>query len=398
VLQAADREEVRARLQKFVERHVEALLGPLLKFEEAEGLEGMARGVAFRITEHFGVLPRDAVADEVKGLSQDDRAKLRAHGLRFGAFTLFMPALLKPAATDLRLLLWHLERTKTAPSEDGVPAAPANGLTSVLADATKPQGFYDVSGYRVCGARAVRVDMLERLSDLIRDRVFWKPRIESEQRPSGSVEGGGFTIVSDMMSLVGCSGEDFEKILLSLGFKSQKRNVPKPAAPVKMEAAADTAPAESTVAPVDKTSTDAPGSDMAGEGVTLEVAEAATGAPVGEVAPAADVEMIEVDVWWPKDTGPFRHQHKKHEHKRHDGASRQARDGHARDGHSRGDGEKRERRHDGPRSKGKKHHGDKPHFESRPPRKDKPMDPNSPFAALLALKEQMTGDKTGGKG
>ena len=76
--------------------------------------------------------------------------------------------------------------------------------------------------------------MLERLSDLIRDRVFWKPRIETEQRPAGSVEGGGFTVVPDMMSLVGCSGEEFEEILVSLGFRAQKRMVPKPVHTVQM--------------------------------------------------------------------------------------------------------------------------------------------------------------------
>ena len=52
--------------------------------------------------------------------------------------------------------------------------------------------------------------MLERLADLVRERVFWKPRFPNEVRPAGSVEGGGFTVVADMMSLVGCSGEDFK--------------------------------------------------------------------------------------------------------------------------------------------------------------------------------------------
>ena len=60
------------------------------------------------------------------------------------------------------------------------------------------------------------IDMLERLADVIRDRVFWRPRIAEEARPAGSVEGGGFTVVPDMMSLVGCSGEDFLGILRSL--------------------------------------------------------------------------------------------------------------------------------------------------------------------------------------
>ena len=91
-----------------------------------------------------------------------------------------------------------------------------------------PEGFYRMCGYRVSGNRAVRVDMLERLADLIRDRLFWKPRIPEEQRPLGSFDGGGFTVVPDMMSVVGCSGEDFQDILTSLGYRSQIRQLPKP--------------------------------------------------------------------------------------------------------------------------------------------------------------------------
>ena len=138
--------------------------------------------MAFRIAEAYGILPREQVISEVKSLSQEARAKLRSFGVRFGAYHLFLPALLKPAATDVRLLLWWLSSHK---GEGVIPAAPANGLTSAAADPTLPEGFYRIVGYRVCGRRVVRVDMVERLADLIRDRVFWKPRIDTEQRPAG---------------------------------------------------------------------------------------------------------------------------------------------------------------------------------------------------------------------
>ncbi len=401
VLQASERDEVHARLSKFVERHIGSLLEPLIKLEAAEGLEGMARGLAFRLSEQFGVLPREQVTAEVKGLSQDDRAKLRVHGVRFGAVTVFLPALLKPAATDLRLLLWHLEQKKSE-----IAAGPANGLTSVVADVAAPPGFYDVCGYRLCGNRAVRVDMLERLSDLIRDRVFWKPRIPEESRPQGSIEGGGFTVISDMMSLVGCSGEEFEKILESLGFRSQKKTMPKvapvvaaPVVEVALEAveavvedvqASDEEPAAVEEAPV---------SDAAATEIPVEAPlEAAV-----EAAAPAEAEIIEVTVWWPKDTGPFRHQHKRPE-RRPERAERKPRvEGEA-------PAERKPRREfrkpDAEGGNGRKHdhkrggkHRDKSDgrpdgkFERgpRPEKRERAPDPLSPFAALLALKEQMKG-------
>ena len=171
------------------------------------------------------------MAEEVKALSQEDRAKLRALGVRFGAFNIYVPALLKPAATELRLLLWALNLQKEGKLDlAALPQPPGQGLTSASFDRSTPRGFYGVCGYRICGSRVVRIDMLERLADLIRDRVFWRPRFPEEQRPAGSVEGGGFTIVPDMMSLVGCSGEDFQGILRSLDFRMQKKKVKRPLA------------------------------------------------------------------------------------------------------------------------------------------------------------------------
>ena len=358
ILQGAARDEVKERLQKFVGRHVATTLEPLFKLEEADGFEAQARGMAFRMVEAFGVLPRENVVEEVKSLSQEDRAKLRSMGARFGAFHIFLPALLKPAATDLRLLLWWQQHHK---GESVIPNPPANGLTSTPADPTLPEGFYRICGYGLCGRRAVRVDMVERLSDLIRDRVFWKPRIETEQRPSGSVEGGGFTVVPDMMSLVGCSGEEFDEILVSLGFKSLMRPMPKPAHLI-----AAPAPAPAPTLSVD---------DPTAMTVPLE-AEAVPQEVIASAAP----EMIEVKIWWPKDTGPFRHHQEKpnHNHKP------------AREGTP---GEKPERtKHTRPKP------GRKPKFEraekpiERPTRPEKPLDPNSPFAKLAALKELMKGN------
>ena len=230
-LSGSDREEVQARLQKFIDRQITSTLEPLIKLEEGEGLEGISRGIAFRLVETLGVLPRDTVTEEVKALSQEDRAKLRAFGARFGAFNLYVPALLKPAPTELRLLLWALNLQKDGKLDPAaLPQPPGQGLTSAAFDRSTPRGFYGVCGYRICGSRVVRIDMLERLADLIRDRVFWRPRFPEEQRPAGSVEGGGFTVVPDMMSLVGCSGEDFLGILRSLDYRMQKKKVKRPAA------------------------------------------------------------------------------------------------------------------------------------------------------------------------
>ncbi len=101
-LTGASLELVQTRLDLWLAQHVKKLLGPLSELEGGEGLEGIARGVAFRIAESLGVLERSQVAEDVKSLTQEARATLRKLGVRFGAYHLYLPALLKPAPRALR--------------------------------------------------------------------------------------------------------------------------------------------------------------------------------------------------------------------------------------------------------------------------------------------------------
>jgi len=391
---APDREAVQMRLSKFVSRHIAGLLAPLVSLGEAEEISGIARGIAFQIIEALGVVPREQIADEVKSLGQDERAVLRKHGVRFGAFHIFIPTILKPAPTALRLLLWALhDADKRGLDAASLPdAMPQQGLTSVPFDKTTPRGFYQVVGFRVCGERAVRVDMLERLGDMIRTRVFWRAQREGEERPDGSVDGGGFTVVPDMMSLVGCSGDEFSSILKSLGFSAQKRKAPEKPQPEAEPVAGKSAdaPAEAVSgAPAETTTTDAPESAVPAEAaaeaspeapaktdpVDTVAAESTDATPTETAAPetgtaddATPPEPEMIEVWWPKDTGPFRHQ-KQHAGSRSRGAK----------GNS-GKPDRNRQQKGGP---GKKAGGQRPPAK----RREKPADPNSPFAILGQLKQ-----------
>src|SRR4029077_2364438 len=83
-------------------------------------------------------------------------------------------------------------------------------------------------GYRICGERAVRVDILERLADLIRPALSWREGVPGP-KPDGLFDGRGFLITGAMTSLPGASGEDFASILRSLGYRMDRK--PKPAEP-----------------------------------------------------------------------------------------------------------------------------------------------------------------------
>jgi ATP-dependent RNA helicase SUPV3L1/SUV3 len=261
-------EMVKRRLDLWLTQHVRKLLGPLMDLEKAESLEGIARGIAFQIAEALGVLDRTRVADEVKGLSQEARSSLRKLGVRFGAYHVYLPALVKPAPRALAAQLWALKNggVDEVKGLDDVPHLAASGRTSFAADKAVTQGLYRAAGFRVCGERAVRVDILERLADLIRPAVTYRPGVTPGPPPPGAADGDGFVVTLAMTSLAGCAGESFASILRSLGYMPEQRKGPAitvplleaaPTTPVSAaEPAAPAVPMGEGVAPVDPAACD----------------------------------------------------------------------------------------------------------------------------------------------
>ncbi|MGE3305134.1 MAG: helicase-related protein [Rhizobiaceae bacterium] len=221
------RDKVVARAERYALYQIESVLKPLVDLKNAEQLAGMGRGIAFQLVENFGLINRRDIADDVKALDQEGRAALRRLGVRFGAYHIFLPTLVKPNPAGLLTLLWALKNDgKDKPGFGDVVQSLASGRTSVVVDPTFDRAFYKLAGYRVLGRRAVRVDILERLADLIRPALAWNPG--SAQRPDGAY-GGAFVVTPPMMSILGATAEDMEEILKGLGYRGE----PKPAAEVK---------------------------------------------------------------------------------------------------------------------------------------------------------------------
>ena len=199
-------QKVTRRLQHFIDRKLAAAMEPLLALQKDEALTGLAKGFAFRLVEALGIIPRGDIAQEVKDLDQEARGALRKLGVRFGQFTVFLPPLLKPAPTRLRLVLWGL--AKGLPE---FPSAPPAGHVTVIASRDVQPGYYAMSGYRAAGDRAIRIDMLERLADLLRDK-------DSK---------GGFEAAPEMLSITGLSPDLFAGLMTGLGYKAEKAERPK---------------------------------------------------------------------------------------------------------------------------------------------------------------------------
>jgi ATP-dependent RNA helicase SUPV3L1/SUV3 len=264
------RELVQTRLDLWLKTHIEKVLAPLFSLAAADDVTGMARGVAFQLVESIGVLERQKVSEEVKGLDQPARATLRKYGVRFGAYHIYLPILLKPAPRALATQLWALKHE--SPDAKGVTDLlhlAASGRTSIPVDKETPKALYRTSGYRICGDRAVRVDILERLADLIRPALAWREGVQTP-KPDGAFDSRGFTVTGAMTSLTGASGEDFASILRSLGYRMDRK--PKPAEPEKSAAPAAVDPAAAGIAPT-------------AEVAPIAYSESAPAAPTVESAP-----------------------------------------------------------------------------------------------------------------
>ncbi|MEM8974013.1 MAG: hypothetical protein AAGD43_18275, partial [Pseudomonadota bacterium] len=223
-LQGNDRDKVDERVRTWVAETVGERLKPLADMSQADDVTGLAKGIAFQITEALGVLRREDVAEEIKSLDQTARSQLRKYGMRFGAFNIFFPILLKPAAADLLLSLWCLKFAGDHGLDpDNLPEAPRAGLTSVPVDPSVPGAFYKVYGFHVCGPRAVRIDILERLADQIRPLMSWRASDAQPLAPKGATGIGAFIVTPEMMSILGCSADELGEVLRSLGFRSEER-------------------------------------------------------------------------------------------------------------------------------------------------------------------------------
>jgi ATP-dependent RNA helicase SUPV3L1/SUV3 len=286
-------DKVKQRLELWLSQRVKKLLGALEQLESGEGLFGAVRGVAFQIAEELGVLERGRVSKEIKSFSQEDRAALRKLGVRFGAYHLYLPLLLKPAPRTLAALLWALRHggLENIKGLEEAPHLAASGRTSFAADPAIAKGFYRAAGYRLCGERVVRVDILERLADLIRPAIAYRPGVSVGEPPAGAADADGFVVTVAMTSLTGCAGDAFSSILRSLGYAGAKRPGPAITAPLIMAA-----PMQPLTPVAAEDASDSPAVETE-PGEQAEPAASESAAPVpapeAEIAPSQAVESVE---------------------------------------------------------------------------------------------------------
>jgi ATP-dependent RNA helicase SUPV3L1/SUV3 len=197
----AARQRAARRLEAFAAGEAGRRMGALRKLDAAVAdgrVKGLARGIAYRLVENGGVLDRAVVRQEAKQLSQVERRVLRGLGVRLGAFSIFMPALLKPHARALAQAYAQRETPDWRPAE---------GLVR-LPQPTPAARTLSAYGLRAVRDRGVPVEQLERLDELLRE---------------GPKLAGGSVLTEQARDELGWSEAEAKDILRGLGFAPVNR-------------------------------------------------------------------------------------------------------------------------------------------------------------------------------
>ncbi len=165
--------------------------------KHSESISGKALGIAYQVYEGLGSAQINKLSMSTVNLSEADKRNLARLGLRLGVETIYLPNLLKPAAIKLRALLWSVHN-QDFPKD----AFPPDGRVSITILSNVKKEFYRALGFVPLGNLALRADIAERLSALI--------RIEARN--------GQFRINETMLSIAGATKIQMEEILYDLGY------------------------------------------------------------------------------------------------------------------------------------------------------------------------------------
>ncbi|MNS59565.1 hypothetical protein D3C72_925250 [compost metagenome] len=153
------RERAQRRIEAWLASEAGRALRELRRLRQAVdsgALTGLPRGLAFRLIEAGGVIPRGDVERDLAALSQHERRTVKTFAIRVGAHSVWLPGALKPRA---RLLA---QAFVTEPFRPGGEA-----LLPLPSPAPSPRALA-AFGRRAVGSWSAPVETLERFAELSR--------------------------------------------------------------------------------------------------------------------------------------------------------------------------------------------------------------------------------------
>ena len=199
------KEELLHFLSDWLSGYISEELNDLINLIKLDNKNKYLRALSFQLYESNGILKRINVEDIVKAISKDERKQFKSLGIKIGRYHIFLPKMLKPKAVNLRILLWKFYNNIQTSNE-----IPKSGLNFLVDDKKKfDKKFLLLCGFEKFENFYVRVDILEK---------FFLKIIEN-------TKDGKFKISSEMMNLLGCSKENFFKLMNLMNYRKENNSV-----------------------------------------------------------------------------------------------------------------------------------------------------------------------------
>ncbi len=187
-------------LNKWLGNYIKEVLGDLISLTKHKITNQYLRGLVFQLYENNGVIKRNKVDKIVKAIPLEERKKLWGMGIKIGRYHIYLPKMLKPKAVNFRVSLWKI--FYNLQSNHKIPKSGLNFLNEKGLE----RNFLLLCGFENFKDFFVRIDILEKLFIKI---------IENTKNKK-------FQINAEMMNLLGCSKENFYKLMNYMNYQKDK--------------------------------------------------------------------------------------------------------------------------------------------------------------------------------
>jgi len=205
VVETEDKNKLQNFLKEWLNKKINIELGSLIKLKDIKSSNSSTRALSYMLYENNGVLKRDNIEKLLKKIDQTERKILRDQGVKFGRYHIFLYKLLKPSIVSLRLILWKNYNEKNYNLEP-----PTFGLNFLSDKKFSDKNFMLLCGFEKFDKYFVRIDILERLF--------------LEIISSGNTKGDKIELVPKMLNLLGCSKENFLKLIKKMNYNVSLEN------------------------------------------------------------------------------------------------------------------------------------------------------------------------------
>ena len=187
-------------LNKWLSKYINEILGDLVNLTKHKVSNQYLRGLVFQLYENNGVIKRSSVDKIVKLIPAEERKKLWGMGIKIGRYHIYLPKMLKPKAVEFRISLWRMFNNLSDVNQ--IPKSGLNFLSNVRFE----KNFLLLCGFEKFKDFYIRIDILEKL--------FLKILENTKDRK--------FKVSAEMMNLLGCSKENFYKLMIYMNYKKDK--------------------------------------------------------------------------------------------------------------------------------------------------------------------------------